>query len=490
MLLSAVRSRTGASDATPPEASSSPLAFRSPSTGSQRWNESSSRSGSPRRSTALSSLKQFGIADKYVQQSEPDQKLAFQKAFTLELCLSAAFFVIAVIALPVYALAYGRWEMLVPGIGLATVFPISALEAPSWIPWRRMEYGRQRILSSIDPIATAVTSISLTAAGLGYWGLVIGAVTGSIVGAGVCVATSAYPVRLRFDWGTIRTYSSFSVPLFGFGVCAFITIQGTLVVANRVVGLAGIGAIGLATTVAGVSNGVDGIVSQVIYPAVSARAERRELLAEVFVKSNRVALMWAMPAMVGVALFSGDLVHFVLGARWQSAAPLFAAVALSCGVAQVAFNWSVFLRAVNRTRPIFWAALAEVAVLFVIWIPAIILLGLTGYAIGFAALAVCQVIVRSYFMRRLFRGFSVLVQLVRSMVPTIPPAAVVIVVRLLAPGQKPIALVALEMALYVAIAILATVLLERPLVRELAGYVGRSGDHPAQDLLDATVSRS
>src|SRR3954454_5574047 len=44
----------------------------------------------------LVTLKQVGIADKYIQQNEPDQEAAFQKAFTLELGLSLAFFVLAV----------------------------------------------------------------------------------------------------------------------------------------------------------------------------------------------------------------------------------------------------------------------------------------------------------------------------------------------------------------------------------------------------------
>src|SRR5436305_15324566 len=53
----------------------------------------------------LSWLKQLGIADKYVQQNESDQEAAYQKAFTLELLASLAFFAVAVVALPVYAAA-------------------------------------------------------------------------------------------------------------------------------------------------------------------------------------------------------------------------------------------------------------------------------------------------------------------------------------------------------------------------------------------------
>src|SRR5690349_18163772 len=41
---------------------------------------------------ALTWIKNWGISAKYVQQSEPDQEAAFQKAFTLELGLSIAFY--------------------------------------------------------------------------------------------------------------------------------------------------------------------------------------------------------------------------------------------------------------------------------------------------------------------------------------------------------------------------------------------------------------
>src|SRR3954451_3057733 len=64
----------------------------------------------------LAWLKEIGVADKFIQQSEPDQEAAYQKAFTLELGLSAGFFALMLVALPIYALAYGNAEIIVPGI--------------------------------------------------------------------------------------------------------------------------------------------------------------------------------------------------------------------------------------------------------------------------------------------------------------------------------------------------------------------------------------
>src|SRR3954454_24921646 len=107
----------------------------------------------------LSWLKELGISDKYVQQSEPDQELAFQKAFTLELLVSLGFFAILVVALPIYGAAYGHPEIIVPGIVLALSVPISAFESPLWVPYRRMQFVRQRSLSAIDPVSAFVLTV-------------------------------------------------------------------------------------------------------------------------------------------------------------------------------------------------------------------------------------------------------------------------------------------------------------------------------------------
>lgn len=423
-------------------------------------------------------LKDVGVADKYIQQSENDQELAFQKAFTIELIVSGAYLLVAWAALPLLATAYGQTEIIVPGMTLATVVVIMAFETPVWIPYRTMDYRRQRVLQSIDPVVSIVMTITLCVAGLGYWGLVLGALVGSAVGAVVCTLTSPFRLRFRFDRSTVREYARFSWPLVGVGFSGLLVVQGSLIVANRTLGLAAIGSIGLAVTISAVANRVDGIVSQTIYPAVCAVADRKERLAEVFVKSNRIALMWAMPFGAGLALFAGDLVHFVLGNRWQSAVGLLTVIGLSVGFGQVAFNWALFLRALNRTRPIFVVALLDMAVFFAVAIPAMLTLGLVGYAVGIAASTVVQIAARGYVMRRLFGGFDIMRQLLRAIAPTAPAAALVLLIRLLVPGDRPPALAAAELVVYALAAVAFTLAFERRLVAELAGYLG-SGARPS-----------
>jgi polysaccharide transporter, PST family len=419
----------------------------------------------------LTTLKQVGVADKYIQQNEPDQEAAFQKAFTLELGLSVAFFLLAVLVLPLYALVYGHMQIIVPGMVLALAVPLTAFESPSWIPYRRMQYARQRLLTAIDPVTAVVVTIALVVGGAGYWGMILGALAGSLAGGLVCSATCPYRLRLRYDRGTLREYSSFSLPLFGSGLSALAVIQGSLIVASHTVGLAGIGVIGLATNIATFANRVDSIVSQTIYPAVCAVVHRAELLAEVFVKSNRIALLWAAPFAVGVALFAGDLIHFVLGDRWQPAVGVFAAIALTTGLGQVAFNWQLFMRAVNRTRPLLVASLANLVVFFAVSVPGMYEFGVAGYAAGFAASTAVQIALRGWYMRRLFHGFSVVRQMLRAMAPTVPGAAAILLVRELASGGRSSPRAIAELALYLAMVAAATCLLERALVTELFAYM-------------------
>jgi O-antigen/teichoic acid export membrane protein len=423
----------------------------------------------------LSWLKQIGIADKYIQQSEPDQELAYQKAFTLEFLLSLAFFALLVVAMPLYALIYDAPEIVVPGIVLATVVPISAFETPVWIFHRRMEYVRQRTLSAVDPIVSVIVTVTLGALGAGYWCLIAGVLAGSVAGSVVSTIASPYPFRLRFERGTLREYARFSWPLLGYQMSTLAVVQGTMIVASRTVGIAGVGVITLVGAVTQLSERLDTIVSETLYPAICAVADRRDLLFESFLKSNRLALMWGMPFGVGLALFADDLVHFLLGDRWAPAIGLLAAVGLIAGFRQIAYNWQIFMRAVNRTRPIFIGSIVNLGSFLVMIVPLMIAFGLTGYAIGFAAATLVQLAVRGYFLRRLFPGFRTARQFFRSIAPSVPAAGVILLLRLLVDGGRTPARAIGEIALYIAVTVVATYWFERRLLQEMGGYLRGKG---------------
>jgi O-antigen/teichoic acid export membrane protein len=421
----------------------------------------------------LGFLKQVGINDKYIQQDEPDQELAFQKAFTLELAYTLLFYAFIVIALPLYALAYGRPEIILPGFVFSLAFLATAMQAPIWIAYRQMRFVRQRSLEAIDPVLSVIVTLALGAAGAGYWSLVVGAVVGSFSSAAAAIAWSPYKLAWHFDRQALRDYFSFSWPLTLSAASGLVIVQGSILIGNYTVGLAGLGALGLASVFASFGDRVDDVIRNTIYPAVCAIQNRRDLLFEVFVKSNRLALMWGLFIGVGLALFAPDLITFVLGEKWRPAQGLIQAFGLIIGFRQIAFNWTIFMRALNKTRPIAVGSVIGLVNFAAITAPLMIAFGLTGFAIG-TAIGVCiNIGVRAYYLSRLFEGFRLGRHAVRAVLPALPAAAVVLGWRLLLPLHRTSGVALGELCLYVVVSVVAMLIAERELLTEIRGYLRR-----------------
>jgi O-antigen/teichoic acid export membrane protein len=423
-------------------------------------------------------LKQAGIGDKYVQQSEQDQSLAFQRAFTLELVFSAGFAVLFAAVLPVFALVYGQSEIVAPGLLMALSVPLGALQSPIWVYWRRMEFIRQRFLQAIDPVLGFVVTLALAVAGAGYWSLVVGTLAGSLAAGAAAVAYSPYPLRLRYERGIARAYLSFSWPLVIAGASSLVIAQGSIIAGEHELGLAGVGAITLAATIAHYSDRVDAVLTETIYPAICAVQDRTEALFETFVKSNRLALIWGLPFGVGVSLFAADLVHYVLGDKWEPAIVLLRAFGLTAAAGHIGFNWTAFYRARGDTRPIaVWSALTMLSFVAVP-LPLLLTEGLTGYAIGMGVMTGVSLVVRGYYLARLFAGFTIARHAARAVAPTVPAVASVFLMRALEGSRSP-ALALAELAVYCAVTAVATLVFERALLAEVIDYLRRpSTSHP------------
>jgi O-antigen/teichoic acid export membrane protein len=416
-------------------------------------------------------LKQIGVNDKFVQQSEPDQELAFQRFFTMELILSGGFWLLMLAVPPIAALVYGQPRLIVPGLVMTMIVPLAVLQTPVWVYYRRMDFVRQRSLQAIDPLLSFAVTVTLAIAGAGYWSLIAGAVTGVAAASVMAARFAPYRFALRFDRQTLREYTRFSLPLLVAALSALVIGQGSLLVGEQELGLAAAGAISLAAAIAVYAERVDQIVTTTLYPAICAVRDRSEALFEAFVKSNRLALMWGAPFGVAVALFAGDLVSFGIGERWRPAVGLIQAFGLIAAVNHVGFNWHAFFRARGETRPIAaWSLLCMLA--FLAAVPALTAShGLHGFALGMAAMTTVSLVVRAYYLTRLFPAFAMLRHGVRALAPIVPAAVAVLATRALEGSHRSLATAIGEFVLYVVLTVAATLLLERPLLREMIGYL-------------------
>jgi PST family polysaccharide transporter/lipopolysaccharide exporter len=419
----------------------------------------------------LLALGSVGIDDKYIQQDEPDQQRAFEIAFTIQVLLGVVFVVVILVGMPLFALIYGRPELIAPGCALALAIPALALQMPLWTHYRRMDFVRQRTLQFIDPVVTLVATVALLLAGLKVWGLVLGAIAGSTAATIAIVRSSPYPLRLRWERGAAKEYWRFSWPLFLTAIVGVLMAQAPIIVSARVLGVAAVAGIALAASIAGFTTRVDSLVTQTLYPAICAVKDRTDLLFESFWKSNRLALLWAAPLGIAAALFAGDFVHYVIGEKWRFAVPLIAAFGLSAVINQIGFNWTAFFRARGDTRPLAVAGIVGLVSVWGIAVPLLVTDGITGYGVGIGTVAVIGVALRLWYLRRIFPGLAIWHHIARGIAPTVPAAVAILAVRAVDPGARTALRVVAESLLYAAIAIAATYVSERPLLRESFDYL-------------------
>jgi PST family polysaccharide transporter len=421
--------------------------------------------------TTLVWFKQAGIGDKFVQQEEPDQELAFQRAFTFELALTSSCVLLMAAALPALVAIYDLPQLVAPGLVFALTLLITVFQAPQWIYYRRMEFGRQRALAAVDPVVGFIVSIGLAIAGAGYWSFVGGIAAGATASALASVWRSPYKLRLRWHRSALSTYTSFSGPLLVGGAAIFVMAWSGFIAAKLELGVAAVGVIALATNVSSFTDRVDALVTGALYPALCAVRDRTELLYESLVKSNRLALIWAVPFGVGVTLFCSDLVRFGIGERWRPAVTVLEVYGIVAAINHVGFNWTAYFRAIDRTRPIMVVSIAACVTFLAVGIPLLFAIGLPGFAAGMGAQAMVAVVMRAFYLQRLFPGFHFLRHAARAFLPTVPAAGAVLILRAVGSGQHNLAFALAQLATFLLVTVIATWYLESDLIREAVGQL-------------------
>lgn len=413
----------------------------------------------------LAAFRTTGTNEIFVGQDEDDQELAFRRVFAVEVGVNGALTVATVASAPLLAALYGDPRLLPLGMVTALAWPAQTLQAPLWVLSRRMDFGRLRLVQTVDPVLGAVVAVVLALLGFGAWAIVLGILAGAWATALIAVVLCPYPLRPRFDRAALRRYGRISVPLWLAALSGALVALGTMVLARRSIDVAAVGAVTLAANITFFATRLDQAVSTVLYPAIAAAKDRSDVLGETFAKANRVGLAWAVPVAAALVLFAPQLVPALYGDDWPFAVGVVQWFAVSMAVAHLGTNWWQYELVAGDARPLALNGGVALVLFLAVQVPAILLFGLDGLAVSMVAQAAGQLVVRTVFIRRRFGAWSPLRAAVRSVLPVVPPVAVgLVLLRLDVP-------LGVELAAFAAVLGASTLVLERPLVREIAGYL-------------------
>ena len=427
--------------------------------------------------TTVIALKRVGIDEAYVQQDEPDEQEAFQRAFTLELALSALFVAALCALAPVIAAAYGDDRLLGLTLAMAWLPLAMALQAPLWVFFRRMEYARQRVLQAIQPVVTFAVTVPLAADDFGVYSIVVGTAAGYAAAVAAALVASPFALRLRFDRAAARRYVAFSSWIAVATIATLVMQQGQVFAFDQLEGLEWVGFLTLAVMITRYVDRADQIVTATIYPAIAAIQGRTATLTELFVKSNRTTLLWVVPFAAAAVLFAPDVVA-LLGEEWEPATLLIQGLAVIGLLQHLGFNWFAFYRAHGDTRPPAVEAVTRTVAFLALAIPGLALDGDEGFLAGAVVAVLVALALRAHYVRRMLPDVRARDLLGGAVPAGLAATAAALVVRLVLWGGDRGAVQAVaEAAVFGAVFAVLALRLERALLAELRGGEHQPGEH-------------
>ena len=99
--------------------------------------------------------------------------------------------------------------------------------------------------------------------------------------------------------------------------------------------------------------------------------------------------------------------------------------------------------------------------------------GVRGYALGMALATGVLILMRCYWLAKLFPTFALFSHAARAMWPTVPAVAAVLLIRAAESGPRTATQAAIEAIAYVVALGIGVFFAERNLIREVMGYLRR-----------------
>lgn len=430
-------------------------------------------------------LKDFGISQKVVQERDTDLYTAYGVAFTLEIALAgAAFILVAGVVGPVLALAYHRAVLLpvVAALGLS-VFTTAFLYLPASIPYREMNFVRRNLIMAVGPIATFAVTVPAAIEGLGIWSLVAGDLAGFAAASVVMFGAGSVRPHVVVDRAVMRRFLRFGGPLWGAGLLSTASGWIATVVISGVLGVRSVGYFSLSQGWASQATQVDGYLSDTLFPALCSIQSSAARQRRAFDLACRLSMGWAAPVGAGMMLFASPAVHTFLGPHWKPAIFLLQAEGAGVVINSIAYSWNMFYAARGDNRPSLVSSALAAGWLLGVFVPLTVVFGLHGVAGAIVLLSLGAYLLRQHYLRKIFGDIRLVSMVWREWLAAGVGAAPVLGVRAL--GWHPTGPVNLvgQAMMFGAAALGAFAVLERRMLTDVLLSVRRSapaaGEPPA-----------
>lgn len=315
-------------------------------------------------------LSEFGIGTAVITMRElkPDE-LGQLHSFSVLLGIGGTILT-ALLAYPLGAF-FRSPELPLVLMAVGTTFLMSSLQTvPAALLRRELRFRTVAIIDVTRGLIVPAVTLGGALLGMRYWALALG----SVVSAALTSGLTLYHRRVAF----VRPRVTGLAPVLNYSKhvlvarLAWVTYQdGDFAVAGRRLGMADVGAYGMAWTLASAPiEKVTTVLADVTPTLFSAAQGDRAALRRYFLNLSEILCLATFPAALGLALVSPDLVEVVLGPKWTGVAGPLSLLALYAGARSVTTLFGHLFNAVRETRFAMWSSIALAVLL------------MTGFIVG------------------------------------------------------------------------------------------------------------
>ncbi|MGC9435691.1 MAG: oligosaccharide flippase family protein [Methanomicrobiales archaeon] len=319
-----------------------------------------------------------------------DQGAYFGAFIVLRLILFAGMAAVLLAAQPLFVdmNASGVFLWLIVSLGVEAVVSITGIGVYGTGKTGAHQVGR--IASALVRIAVQITAV---AAGLGLAGLAGGFVAGIIAGGAVNLLF--LPIApARFTTRHLRSLFSFSLWALLSGSSMVIIGNADSILIGYFLENADVGLYRVAFQFAGMASLAAGVLSTVLFPAISSLHARREMegVQRILGRGISWSLALAVPVCVGGLFLGKRLLYFLYGASFTPAAGAFFVLLLAQGVSAMLLLETTAITAMDRPKAVFLLTGSAAVVNVLLTVTLIPVLGITGAAAATSASTLLQAV--------------------------------------------------------------------------------------------------
>lgn len=250
---------------------------------------------------------------------------------------------------------------------------------------RELMFDRIIKAELLSVVVDGGTAIVLAYEGWKVWALVVGTIVGAAVRTVLLIVASRWMPRLAFRWTEMKEIARFSLNLTIFNIVNYFERNADYFIIGRALGAVSLGYYSMGWKLyQRPLEGLTGVMTRVMYPALSRLQEDKPRIRELFLRANGGIAFLAFPMMIGLAVVAKPFVLGVLGGKWEPAIPVVQILALVGIMQAIAVTTNQLYLAMGRSDLRLWWGVSAgliVVLAFLCGIPWGILGVVSAYAI-------------------------------------------------------------------------------------------------------------